>query len=133
MTKYRTPILEAWEGRNFESYRILGTTKENLKQWRAFQQAIAIKLYIGNTLLAEELNLQFYETNDLKYLCIPVRGTYYSDANLVEHYRQTRAAWHMIEVSVTRVHSEGEGFPLSDEEVAMDDIGILNLENALEA
>ena len=91
-----------------------------------------MKLYIGNTLLAEELNLKIYGTYDLKYLRIPIRGTCYSDANLVEHYRQTRAAWHMIEVSVTRVHSEGEGFPLSDEEIAMDDIGILNLENALE-
>ena len=39
----------------------------------------------------------------------------------------------MIEVGDTRVHLEGEGFPLSDKEIAMDDIGILNLENALEA
>ena len=83
-------------------------------------------------MLAEELNLKFYGTYDLKYLRVPIRGTCYSDVNLVEHYRQTRAAWHMVEVGDTRVHSEGEGFPLSDEEIAMDDIGILNLENALE-
>ena len=61
-------------------------------------------------------------------------GTCYFDANLVEHYIQTGAAWHMIEVGDNRVQPEGEGFPLLDEELAtMDDIGILNIENALEA
>ena len=62
----------------------------------------------------------------MKYLRIPIRGTCYSDINLVEHYRQSRAAWHMIEVGDNRV-SPSEG-----ELAAIDDIGIFNLENALE-
>ena len=73
-------------------------TKQRIKQWRAFQQPTSNKVHNSSTLLAEELNLKIYRTDDLKLLQIPIRGTCFSHIHLVEHYKQIKVAWSLAEV-----------------------------------
>ena len=55
-----------------------------------------------------------------------------SDVSLVEHYKQIRAHWCAIDVGDNRITTQTTEENHDDMIDALDDIGIMNLENTLE-
>ena len=61
-----------------------------------------------------------------------MKGTLILDINLVEHYKQIRAHWCATDVGINRITTQDTKETHDDDINALDDIGIMNLENAME-
>ena len=62
-----------------------------------------------------------------------MRGTLISNVELVEHYKQIKAHWCANEMGDNRINTAQETSDAHDEMLeALDDIGIMNLKNAME-
>ena len=81
--------------------------------------------------MAEEINLKIYATYELNHFQVPMKGIPFTDVSLVEHYKQIRAQWCAIEVRDNRIEIE-ERMGENDYLDILDEIGIMNLENAME-
>ena len=77
--------------------------------------------------------MEIYTTYELKHFYIPMKDALFSDVSLVEHYRQIRAHWCGTDIGDHRITPQGTDEIRDDMIDALDDIGIMNLENALEA
>ena len=106
--------------------------KERLKQQRAYAQALADKLHKSSWLIAEEINLKIFATYELKHFHIPIKGTFFSDVSLIEHYRKIRARWSLVTVGDNRIEVVDDMGEQPDDIDILDEIGIMNLENAME-
>ena len=79
------------------------------------------------------MNLKIFTAYELKYFQIPMRGVLVSNVELVEHYKQLRAHWCANEIGDNHINRAQETAEAYDEMLeALDDIGIMNMENAME-
>ena len=96
-----------------------------------FLTSIHNKLHKSNWLIAKELNLKIFTTYELKYFQISMKGMLITDVNLVEHYKQIQAYWRATDVYDYRITAQEPREAHDDMLEALDDIGIMNLENAM--
>ena len=61
-----------------------------------------------------------------------MKGALISDINLVEHYKQIRAHWCATDIGDNRITAQETSEAHDEMLKALDDIGIMNLENAME-
>ena len=76
--------------------------------------------------------MKIFTTYELKCFQIPMKGALISNTSLVEHFKQIRAHWCGIDVGDNRITTQATEENHDDMIDALDDIGIMNLENALE-
>ena len=85
----------------------------------------------SNWLVAEEVNLKIFAIYELKHFQVPMRSTLFTDVNLIEHYKQIRVQWCTIDVGYNGINVEEDIEEHNDVDI-LDDIGIMNLENAMD-
>lgn len=133
LVRYGTPEFLIWQAEQYKEYFISMNLSDKLKEWRAYAQAFSNKLHRTSWLIAEEVNLEIFTTYELKHFQIPMRGTLISNMDLVEHYKQIRAHWCTNDVEDNRITMTQEMSEAHDDMLeALDDIGIMNLENTME-
>ena len=106
--------------------------QERIKHWRAYSQASSGKLHRTSWLIAEELNMKIFTTYELKHFQIPMKCALISNPSLVEHYKQIMAHWCGTDIGDNRIATQAPEEGHDDMIEALDDIGIMNLENAME-
>ena len=106
--------------------------QKRIEHWRAYSQASSGKLHRTSWLIAEELNMKIFTNYELKHFQIPMKSALISNPSLVEHYKQIRAHWCGTDIGDNRIATQATEESHDDMIDAMDDIGIMNLENSME-
>ena len=76
--------------------------------------------------------MKIFTTSELKHFQIPMKGALISNPSLVEHYKHIRAYWCGTDIGDNRIPTQAPEEGHDDMIEALDDIGIMNLENAME-
>ena len=132
LIRYGMPDFLVWNPDSYREHFIPMGLHERIKHWRAFSQAASGKLHRTSWLIAEEKNLKIFTTYELKHFQIPMKGILISNPSLVEHYKQIRAHWCGQDIGDNRIATQAPDGNNDDMIEALDDIGIMNLENAME-
>ena len=76
--------------------------------------------------------MKIFTTYELKHFQIPMKGALLSNPSFVEHYKQIMAHWCGTDIGDNRIATQAPKEGHDDMIEALDDIGIMNLENAME-
>ena len=103
-----------------------------MKLWRNF--ALAYRKYENLYLLEEDTDLKIFEGFHLSRLSIPFVGRLDLKPAITEHLRETRAQWLAITIGDVQMVNQTyhQRIDDTDDDFAIDEVGLLNLESAME-
>ena len=131
MLVHSMPEFLVWDSDRYHEHFIPMGLQERIKHWRAYSEASSGKLHRTSWLIAEELNLKIFTIYELKHFQIPMKGALISNPSLVEYYKQIRAHRCGTDIGDNRIATQATEESHDDMIEALDDIGIMNLENSM--
>ena len=130
---YHAPRLDVFSSETFSPYIIPEEIRRKLRMWRSY--ALSTKMVENIYLLSEDNDTKIYREFELKKLKIPFEGQIDMQPKQTYHLKEIRAQWMAVEVGYKRMVSQVDEQHMDggeDDDFAIDEVGLMNLENMME-